>query len=58
MAVLEAAAQAQRATGAPLLLTVPPDRDAEYVQRLLSELLGRLGLGAKALLYRTQHTSY
>jgi predicted metal-dependent phosphotriesterase family hydrolase len=51
VAVLEAAAQAQRATGAPLLLTVPPDRDAEYVQRLLSELLGRLGLGATASLH-------
>lgn len=50
LAVLEAAAHAQRATGAALMLIVPADRDAHYVPRLLSEqLLERLGLGTTVL---------
>ena len=49
LAVLDAAAEAQRTTGAALMLIVPPDRSAHYVQRLLSEqLVERLNLGAPA----------
>lgn len=49
LTVLEAAANAQRETGAALMLIVPPDRDTHYVSRLLSEQLSdRFGLGTSA----------